>query len=102
MFYELNSLGLKTAWACLNGPAKFTINIADGNIQLKHYTSDCRPQNINPSKLINTAALSKRTSGTKNSLRLVFVANRARQDDYLVLATTQLGLQPQEIIQLYA
>ncbi|OXT09847.1 IS4 family transposase, partial [Streptococcus sp. KR] len=25
-----------------------------------------------------------------------------RQDDYLVLATTQLGLQPQEIIQLYA
>ncbi|PAK68603.1 transposase, partial [Staphylococcus haemolyticus] len=24
------------------------------------------------------------------------------QDDYLVLATTQLGLQPQEIIQLYA
>uniref|UniRef100_UPI003857229A hypothetical protein n=1 Tax=Levilactobacillus brevis TaxID=1580 RepID=UPI003857229A len=51
MFYELTKLGL-------NGPAKFTINIADGNIQLKHYTSDCRPQNINPSKLINTAALS--------------------------------------------
>nr|WP_259686952.1 transposase [Lactobacillus helveticus] len=38
----------------------------------------------------------------KFKLRLVFVANRARQDDYLVLATTQLGLQPQEIIQLYA
>ncbi len=35
-------------------------------------------------------------------LRLVFVSNRARQDDYLVLATTQLSLQPQEIIQLYA
>ena len=33
---------------------------------------------------------------------MVFVANRARQDDYLVLATTQLGLQPQAIIQLYA
>lgn len=30
------------------------------------------------------------------------MANRSRQDDYLVLATTQLGLQPQEIIQLYA
>lgn len=30
------------------------------------------------------------------------MANRARQDDYLVLATTQLGLQPQAIIQLYA
>uniref|UniRef100_UPI000A969C43 transposase n=1 Tax=Loigolactobacillus backii TaxID=375175 RepID=UPI000A969C43 len=30
------------------------------------------------------------------------MANRARQDDYPVLATTQLGLQPQEIIQLYA
>ncbi len=38
----------------------------------------------------------------KFKLRLVFVANRARQDDYLVLATTQLGLQPQAIIQLYA
>ncbi|CDI62632.1 transposase [Lactobacillus helveticus] len=35
-------------------------------------------------------------------LRLVFVSDRARQDDYLVLATTQLSLQPQEIIQLYA
>ena len=69
MFYELTKLGLNgvTAWACLNGPAKFTINIADGNIQLKHYTSDCKLQNISPSKLTNIAASLKHMLGTKNS-----------------------------------
>lgn len=34
-------------------------------------------------------------------MRLVFVTNRGRHDSYLVLATTQIQLQPAKIIQLY-
>lgn len=42
----------------------------------------------------------KSTTGVE--LRLVFVTNRRKSDNYLVLATTKTGLRPTEIIQLYA
>ncbi|WP_267202689.1 transposase, partial [Limosilactobacillus kribbianus] len=41
-------------------------------------------------------------STTGVELRLVFVTNRRKSDNYLVLATTKTGLRPTEIIQLYA
>ena len=39
--------------------------------------------------------------GYQFELKLVFVSKKGRDDDYLILATTQTKLQPQTIIQLY-
>lgn len=66
MFYELTKLGLHGV-GMLKRSSKVIISIGDVSIRLKLYTSGCKPQNINPSVLISTAALSRPTLGIKDS-----------------------------------
>lgn len=102
MFYELTKLGLNGV-GMLKRSSKIYYQYRGRQYSVKALYKRLQASKYQPKQAYQYSCFVEAHVGNKKfKLRLVFVANRARQDDYLVLATTQLGLQPQAIIQLYA
>lgn len=102
MFYELTKLGLNGV-GMLKRSSKVYYQYRGRQYSVKALYKRLQASKYQPKQAYQYSCFVEAHVGNqKFKLRLVFVANRARQDDYLVLATTQLSLQPQEIIQLYA
>lgn len=102
MFYALTKLGVNGV-GMLKHSSKVYYQYRGRQYSVKALYKRLQGTKYRPKKDYQYSCLVVAHVGNRTfKLRLVFVSNRARQDDYLVLATTQLSLQPQEIIQLYA
>lgn len=101
MFYELLDRGL-SGIGMLKKTKKVYFRYRGRQMDVKTlYNNLRRSKWSTKTKYLYSSMVSFDIDGHQMPVKLVFVTNRADKNKYLVLATTQVSLRPEQIIQMY-